>query len=85
MFSPERLKPICSRFGLCPGLAVDLRCGWDLEQSEDVERLGRHIRDESPMLVIGSPECAGFSPLQGLKRGKPVRRSAWFAVAVRAL
>ena len=71
IFSPARFAPHLSRFGLVPGVAVDLRTGWDLNDEAQVAMLWEHLRHERPALVIGSPECKGFSSLRGLNTGKP--------------
>ena len=70
--------------GLNPGIAVDLRTGWNLDTEEGVRGLWRHLRLVKPLVVLGSPECKGFSTLQGLNRGTEGYRRA-LAAGIRHL
>ena len=54
------------RFGLSPGIAVDLRTGWDLDDPEDIKKLWGYLVQERPLLVVGSPECKAFGNLWNL-------------------
>ena len=71
IFSPPRATGMARRFGLTPGMAFDLSVGWDLDREEDQKEVWRHLVEEQPYLIIGSPECKGFSTMQGLSAGKP--------------
>ena len=71
IFSPDRVTARAAQFGLVPGLALDLRTGWDLNDSRHVAALWRYLKAAKPQLVVGSPECAPFSRLQTLNRNNP--------------
>ena len=53
-----------------PGLALDLTTSdsggrpWDFDEKEMRNRALPKIRDERPMLLIGSPTCTAFSTWQ---------------------
>ena len=66
VFSPPRVTAMASRFGLTPGLAFDLRTGWDLDQLDQRQKLWKYLKEERPMLIVGSPECKAFCKLQSL-------------------
>jgi hypothetical protein len=55
-------------FGLLPGVAVDLRTGWDMNDPVQVRRLWATLEGEPPLLVVGSPLCKPFSQLQRLNQ-----------------
>jgi len=71
VFCPPRLTTRAPMHGLSPGIAVDLRTGWDLNDERHVAALWRYIKLVKPLVILGSPECKGFSRLQGLNIGKP--------------
>ena len=48
VFSPPRLTRRAPLHGLNPGLAVDLRIGWDLDTEEGVRALWKHLRLVKP-------------------------------------
>ena len=52
--------------GLNPGIAMDLRAGWDFRLSRHREAAMKYVEEVRPRLVIGSPECRMFSTLQTL-------------------
>eukprot|EP00973_Karenia_brevis_P061137 8501820-Karenia_brevis.AAC.1 len=62
---------------MVPGLACDLTTGWDFRRSEDRERVRKHIREEKPLLVIGSPMCTMFSSLQNLSKWSNDKQRRW--------
>ena len=54
------------------GLVVDSATGWSMSDEEQMEEVERRIRDEEPVLLIGSPMCWAFSTLIELTQaGKP--------------
>ena len=71
IFSPPRMTQACSRFGLSPGLAFDLRTGWDLNCPRQRSQVWEYIKRERPILIFGSPECRSFSQLQNLNPKGP--------------
>ena len=64
VFSPPRFTAQCHRFGLTPGLAMDLRTGWDFDVAEHRDKAWEHLVHDQPYLVIGSPECKAFSSMK---------------------
>ena len=68
VFCPPRFTPRASRFGLLPGLAFDLRSGWDLDDPRHIAALWRYLDMVKPYLVVGSPECKAFSQLRHLNK-----------------
>ena len=50
------------------GLVVDYATGWDMDGEEQMEEVERRVRDEEPVLLIGSPMCRAFSTLIELTR-----------------
>ena len=71
IFSPPHVTAEASRMELTPGLAFDISHGWDLDNPENVQRLWQYLKQERPMLIVGSPECKACSRLQNLNRGSP--------------
>ena len=76
-YNPERFTSQANRFGLRPGFAIDLSLyknnkeeHWDLSKEGDQKRLKILQQQEKPMLLIGSPPCGPFSPLQNLSKNK---------------
>ena len=54
------------KFGLRGGIAMDLVTGWNFDQQEDRRKAEAHVREEKPLLLVGSPMCTIFSNLQSL-------------------
>ena len=77
IYNPERFVSRANAFGLRPGFAIDLSLTkndkgeyWDLSTEQDQKALRRLLRDEKPLVLIGSPPCGPFSPLQNLSKNK---------------
>ena len=77
VFSPPRFTAAAPKFGLKPGIAVDLSTcrpsdgiGWDLLRPGDQAELDRIIEHDEPQLLTGSPRCDPFSVLQWLNKGR---------------
>ena len=43
------------------GLVADSATGWSMSVDEQVEEVEQLVRDEEPVLLIGSPMCRAFS------------------------
>ena len=52
VFSSPRTARLVHRFGLTPGLAFDLRTGWDV--NDPAQRA--HLQHERPILFVGAGE-----------------------------
>ena len=66
LFGPGRFTSRASAFDLMPGMAMDLRTGFDFNLEQDRVQARVIIEEEKPWLIIGSPMCAAFSPLMAL-------------------
>jgi len=53
--NPERFRQRAGAFGLRPGLALDLRTGWDLSTPSHQEEALKGSAEERPYLLILSP------------------------------
>ena len=69
VFSPARITAHANRMGLTPGIAVDLRTGWDLDLKSHREALWKYLYKVKPYLVVGSPECKAFSLMAKMNKG----------------
>ena len=77
VFSPERVGQACGKFGLIQGTAMDIKSGYDFDLEIDRARFWKNIKEEKPMLVIGSPPCTLFSKLQELNKFMYRDSKAW--------
>ena len=71
LFSPARFTSECNRFGLEPGVAFDLRTGWDFDIPKHCEAAEKLLERKDPWLLIGSPTCGPFTSLQSLRPDTP--------------
>ena len=62
--------------GLIGGLSMDLTIGYDFNKFEGRQRAWRHVQDDKPLVLIGSPMCTMFSQLQRLNWGHGAERDA---------
>ena len=51
--SPKNAR-LVQRCGLTPGLAFDLRTGWDLNDPARRAKMWSHLQHERPNLIVGS-------------------------------
>ena len=77
IYNPERFTSRANEFGLKAGFAIDLEIQknakgehWDLSRESDQRTLFKLQDEQKPALLIGSPPCDGFSPLQNLTKHK---------------
>ena len=56
---------------------MDITTGWDFRNQEDRERALRYIKEEKPLVVIGSPMCRMFSRLQRLSGWNEKKEEQW--------
>eukprot|EP00435_Cladocopium_sp_Y103_P018800 s2487_g4.t1 len=64
VFSPPRVVPHALRHGLEAGKSYDLVTGWDLSDPLQVKAMWKQLMEERPLLIVLSPPCTAFSPLQ---------------------
>ena len=70
IYSPPRVSAVaklCPSFGILPGFALDFTTHnhdgrhWDFDEEEMRNRALAKIREEQPLLLIGSPMCTALS------------------------
>ena len=71
VFSPGIFTDRAPTFNLKPGLAMDLRVGWDFTKESDRRRAREHVVTAKPLFLVGSPVCTAFSSLQNLNPKTP--------------
>ena len=71
LYGPGRFTERASAFDMQPGMAYDLRTGFDFDQEADRHRARVNIDREKALLLVGSPMCAPFSVLQQLNLKNP--------------
>ena len=64
--SPPRTSLGAQQFGLAPGVAMDLRTGWDFTLHRHRQAALEYVRRVKPLLIIVSPECTQLRQLQHL-------------------
>eukprot|EP00971_Amphidinium_carterae_P245664 4878699-Amphidinium_carterae.1 len=65
-WNPNRFGKRAKAFGLTPGVALDLRLGWDLGDEKQQREATELLERQGPYLLILSPMCGGFSALRHL-------------------
>ena len=66
VFNPGEFCRLAPVFDLRPGIAMDLRTGWDFTRSEDRERAKAEVTEGKPAFLVCSSVCSPFSQLQTL-------------------
>ena len=66
VFSPPRVGTEAAKLGMKVGDAMDLTTGWDFNIPEHRRKEEEYIDREKQLVLIGSPPCVAFSPLQTL-------------------
>ena len=73
IYSPPRVTAcirLLPELRLIPGFALDLTTAdsdgklWDFDSKEMRERAMRRVKEERPLLLVGSPMCTAFSTWQ---------------------
>ena len=78
IFGPGRFTSRASSYGLEPGLAMDLRTGYDFRAHVDREQAREQLRHDRPVLLVGSPTCKAFSQIQSLNdQTRPSQVASW--------
>ena len=68
LYSPPRVVEAAIARGLVADLSIDLSTGYDLSLPAEKERAREQIRKRKPRLLVTSPPCTKFSPLQNIKK-----------------
>ena len=72
LFCRNRFGDAAVSVGFERGLAVNHATRWDMRVEEQMKEVEQRVRDEEPLLLIGSPMCGAFSTLIDLSQaGKP--------------
>ena len=66
IYSPPRVTQEAKRQRLKVGGAYDLKTGYNLRLTRDLNRMWKELSADDPELLMGSPPCTPFSPLQEL-------------------
>ena len=77
VYSPPRVTEEAKKYGLKAGEAMDLTTGWDFRREEDRRRARRYLEEKRPKLLIGSPMCTMFSPLQRMTPWSKEKERRW--------
>ena len=72
LFCRNRFGESAVDMGFERGLVVNCATGWSMSDEEQMEVVEQRVRDEEPVLLVGSPMCRAFSTLIELTQaGKP--------------
>ena len=77
IYSPKRVLKVCKDNALIEGKSMDLTTGYDFTKTEDKRRAWKHIIEDQPYFIIGSPPCTMFSMLQELNLHKFRQDKEW--------
>ena len=72
IYSPVRVAKVAEAMGLRRGLSMDILTGWNFNESDSRRRAWKHVKEDEPLLLIGSPMCTMFSHIQNLNWGRSV-------------
>ena len=70
VYSVPRITPLCPKYGLKSGSAMDLRTGFDFSKTSHQKRAWAILEQESPFLIVLSPPCTVWSTLRNLSNFK---------------
>ena len=96
IYSPPRVKAatkLLPELRIIPGFALDLTTNdddgrpWNFDEAEMRERARRKMREQKPLLLVGSPMCTAFSTWQHVSNAFrcPIRVAAELRDATRHL
>ena len=91
VWSPPRVNALAAEYSLTPGFSYDIQVNdengepWDFDVPAQRAKCARHVMEQKPSFLIGSPMCTAFSVLQGLNkwRMKPEKWEALWEKGVR--
>ena len=81
IYSPPRVVAAAAARGLQASLSIDLTNGYDLSKPEVRKSVRDDVAQRKPRLVVTSPPCTKFSPLQNI-RAYPERLEAELEPAI---
>ena len=79
------MHALAHEYGLQPGFSYHIQCNdangepWDFDVPAQRAKCVRHIWEQQPAFIIGSPMCTAFSVLQGLNKGR-MSKENWDAM-----
>ena len=79
VISPVRVAEAAAKMGLTPGTSFDLTNGWNFELEDHRRRAWKQIKEEDPLVVIGSPPCTLFSIPYNLCINQNEQNPEWMA------
>ena len=85
IWSPQRVNSLAAEYNLQPGFSFDIQVNdeknepWHFDVPAQKAECIRHILEQKPSFVIGSPMCSEFSILQGLNRNR-MSKEKWDAL-----
>ena len=71
VFNPGEFCRLAPVFDLRPGVAMDIRTGWDFGEEQQRIRAEVEIEEMKPAFLVCSPTCPLFSQLQYLIANTP--------------
>ena len=77
VFSPERVAQVAKQFGLIAGSSMDITNGWDFNRGDHKFQAWAKVKEEAPVLLIGSPPCTYFSVLHELNKAVHGDKPGW--------
>ena len=70
LYSPPRVVAAAAARGLKADFSVDLCTGFDLSKAQDRQQVRQELQRRKPRLLVTSPPCTKFSPLQNLRENQ---------------
>ena len=76
IYSPPRIAALLPKYGLCPGVAMDITTNdetgmpWDFDDPRQRQKARERLRADKPLVLVGSPMCTAFCRLQAINFAK---------------
>ena len=77
LYSLVRVAAVATRFGLTPGTSFDLTNGWDMNRDDHKRHAWAKVKEEAPVLLIGSPLCTYYFVLQAVNKAVHGNKPGW--------
>ena len=84
------MTKLASEYGLLPGCAYDIEVNdengkpWEFDVPSQRAKCLKHIQEQKPEFLIGSPLCTAFNIIQGLKKWR-MNPDKWNALIEKGL
>lgn len=66
VYSVPRVTKVAEENGMTSAGAFDIQTGWDLRDPASAKRMWAELKEKDPDLVVISPPCTSFSPMQNI-------------------